>query len=505
MGAVVREGGVCGICGIWGKKDNDLVAGMMKSLRHRGPDGDGLRNHGTGTLGHTRLAIMDPAGGQQPIYSEDRGTAVVANGEIYNFPELRRSLQTRHGFRTRSDSEVLVHLYEEYGPRMVEHIDGMFAFAIADSRGIFMARDPIGIKPLYYSVDGQGSLAFFSELKATGGWYASVHEFPPGSWYHSDSDLHSYYRVPNPGPLSEDAGELARRLRKVVQSAVRRRLMSDVPLGTFLSGGLDSSIITRLVRDDHQNLHTFTAGFEGSSDLKAAREMSEILGTIHHQYVMSEDEVYDSLPDVIYHLESFDQDLVRSAIPCYFTSKIASDYVKVVLTGEGADELFAGYTYYREYAGARLGAELQRSVATMHNINLQRVDRLTMAHSIEARVPFLDLEVIDLAQRIPSELKLDGPHGMEKWILRKAFEEILPARILWRPKEQFDEGSGTVDMLGNTVATRFAESTARDHRRRFPDVHLRSVEEVYYHKLFTEIFPNHEEVARNTGRWALRP
>jgi asparagine synthase (glutamine-hydrolysing) len=286
--------------------------------------------------------------------------------------------------------------------------------------------------------------------------------------------------------------------------------MSDVPLGAFLSGGLDSSILVALARRQMDRLHTFSVGFEGSPDLVAARQVARHLDTIHHEYVLTEDDIVRELPRIIYHLESFDQDLVRSAIPTYFTARLAAEHVKVVLTGEGADELFAGYRYHREIRSAdELQRELTRSIAALHNINLQRVDRLTMAHSLEARVPFLDIRMIALAQQVPLAWKLRRlPDGrlIEKWILRKACEDLLPAEIVWRDKQQFDEGSGTVDVVGRRGSPNWLdEAAAESYAARHPAASLRSPEECTYHQILCDAFPQSSFIFDNVARWSARP
>ncbi|MEO1560298.1 MAG: asparagine synthase-related protein, partial [Cyanobacteria bacterium J06632_19] len=290
------------------------------------------------------------------------------------------------------------------------------------------------------------------------------------------------------------------------EESVIKRLMSDVPLGAFLSGGLDSSIIAAVAKQHKETLHTFSVGIGDSRDLEAARLVSNYLGTIHHEYVITPEEVNAKLPEIIYFLESFDQDLVRSSIPCYFTSRMAADYVKVILTGEGADELFAGYTYYKDIPDEEvLHKELRRSVSTLHNINLQRVDRMTMAHAIEGRVPFLDLNMIELGQQIPANLKLVGEPLVEKWILRKAFEDMLPSEIVWRKKEQFDEGSGTVDMLEEMLLHKMTTAEAQNYQAKYSHLNLRSAEECFYHNIFMDVFKNSEIVSSNVARWSERP
>lgn len=499
---------MCGIAGIWGNTHGkEQVKGMMKLMTHRGPDAEGMFvcSKGNGVLGHRRLSIMDPEGGNQPIYNEDYTKAVIANGEIYNFPRLRPELIKMHDFRTTNDSEAILHLYEEHGTSVVEHLDGMFAFAIADGDDIMIARDPIGIKPLYYGKK-DGAFMFASELKALSPYCDEIEEFAPGTLYHSSEGFKTYYEVPDIMPGEQPVEEYIKELRETLEASVVKRLMSDVPVGAFLSGGLDSSIICALARKHLPKLHTFSVGIEGSHDLEAARIVSRHLDTIHNEYILTEREVVEKLPEIIYYLESFDQDLVRSAFPCFFTSMVAAEHVKVILTGEGADELFAGYRYYKGISDEMLlHNELRRSVAALHNINLQRVDRMTMAHSIEGRVPFLDLDMIKLGQRIPARYKLMGEPPVEKWILRKAFEDLLPMEIVWRDKEQFDEGSGSVDLLSEYLKAAITEQEAASYCMDWPDMGVRSSEECYYHRLFMDVFERPEPVLSNVARWADRP
>jgi asparagine synthase (glutamine-hydrolysing) len=498
---------MCGITGIWGETDVSLVRKMMSLVRHRGPDAEGMfvSQNGSGVLGHRRLSIMDPEGGDQPIYNETKNMAVIANGEIYNFPHLRPELIKQHKFYTTSDSEAMVHLYEDHGVSMVEHLDGMYAFVIADEGNFYAARDPIGIKPLYLG-EINGSLIFASELKAFPSNCDMVQEFPPGTFFHSAQGFSTFYTVPELLSRQAPVEDYIEEIRETLEATVVKRLMSDVPLGAFLSGGLDSSLIAALARKHMDQLHTFSVGIEGSRDLEAARLVSNHLDTIHHEYIITEQEVREKLPEIIYYLESFDQDLVRSAIPCYFTSRLAADYVKVILTGEGADELFGGYSYYKDIGDSEfLHRELRRSVASLHNINLQRVDRMTMAHAIEGRVPFLDLTMIRLGQLIPTEMKIAGSPPIEKWILRKAFEDLLPKEIIWRVKEQFDEGSGTVEMLNGILTDVMGRTEIKNYRRRFPETELRSGEECHYHRILMEVFESPDFVFSNTGRWSQRP
>ena len=499
---------MCGIAGIWGTESENLVREMMNRMVHRGPDANGVFKSEYGCLGHQRLSIMDPEGGDQPIYSGDRSRAIIANGEIYNFPYLKEDLKTKHKFRTSNDSESALHLYEDLAMDSAAQLDGMFAFAISDGEQLFAARDPIGIKPLYYGkIDKQ--FIFASELKALSGIAEDVREFPPGNWYHSKHGFNTFYEVPDHQPRDYTVEESCKMIREKLEKAVVKRLMSDVPVGAFLSGGLDSSLICAIARQHVDELHTFSVGVEGSRDLEAARLVSRHIDSIHHEHVFDPEEVVEKMPEIVYWLESFDQDLVRSGIPCYFTSRLASKYVKVILTGEGADELFAGYTYYKDIGCFKdLHNELRRSVCSLHNVNLQRVDRLTMAHSIEGRVPFLDTELIEMAQKIPVEYKLKETrpgHFVEKWILRKACEDLLPKDIVWRDKEQFDEGSGTVDIISEGVKKIIEKTEADNYIETNGDKRLRSTEEAAYYKLLDEAYSGSETVLSNVARWSERP
>lgn len=496
---------MCGITGIWGRTDETLTRQIMDQLVHRGPDASGTASGTRSTLGHRRLSIMDVEGGTQPIWNEAGSESIAANGEIYNYRALRNDLEDRHAFTTTSDSEVPLHLYEDLGVEMVNRLDGMFAFILTDGEDVFAARDTVGIKPLYYGRSG-GDLVFSSELKGLAGCAEDVREFMPGTCFHSKTGFRRYRCIPKAEPEDLPAGEWIRQIRETLTEAIVKRLMSDVPLGAFLSGGLDSSIIAAVARRHMDALHTFSVGIEGSRDLEAARRVARHIDSIHHEYVFTPEDIRRHLPEIVYHLESFDKDLVRSAVPCYFVSRLAAEHVKVILTGEGADELFGGYAYYKNFESHMpLHEELYRSVSSLHNINLQRVDRLTMAHSIEGRVPFLDLDMIALGQRVPAGLKIlehaDG-RRIEKWILRKAFEDLLPEDIVWRTKEQFDEGSGTVDVLDAVSAEFMTASEAGAYVRAHPDAGIRSNEESVYHKLLCEAYPHPDAVLANVARWS---
>jgi asparagine synthase (glutamine-hydrolysing) len=483
---------MCGIAALWGHADQEVTEAIVSKLEHRGPDGRGVHvdpdRHWA--LGHRRLSIIDPPGGAQPILDARSASALVANGMIYNDEQLRREIG-EEAFSTATDSESILRSVQHWGADAAARLDGMFAFVLMHDEGLLAARDPIGIKPLYMGWVGDG-LAFASEVKALAGIADNIKEFPAGQIYDSRCGFRRYYDVPKTVSPEGTSDGIIDNLRRTLEAAVVKRLRSDVPLGAFLSGGLDSSIIAALAKRHLDVLHTFAVGLEGSADLLAARRVADHLGTIHHEYRICQDEVRRDLPEILFHLESFDRDLVRSAVPCWYVSKLASDRVKVVLTGEGADELFAGYTYYRDYDDPdALQQELSRSILRMHNINLQRVDRMTMAHGLEGRVPFLDTSMIEFAMAIPAELKLRGvgERRVEKWILRKAFEDLLPEDIVWRDKAQFDEGSGLADLLAAEAAARGGPAQGR------------SAEEAHYRSTLASTFDEPEPVLSLVAHW----
>lgn len=491
---------MCGIVALWGQTDTDSVDRIIDRLRHRGPDGRHVHVHDAGpgaTLGHARLAIIDPEGGRQPIVADDNGSALVCNGMIYNYRPLRAELGDQR-FATDSDSETVLRGFLRWGPMVAERLDGMFAFVLVDGDGhCLAARDPLGIKPLYWARLGDG-IAFASEIKALAGVAEHMEEFPAGCTWDSRHGLRRYYHLPAPGFVERTEDETLAAVRVGIERAVVKRLRSDVPLGAFLSGGLDSSIIAAIARRHVDRLHTYAVGLPGSSDLAAARLVAEHLDTIHHEHVIDPQEITAALPAVINHLESYDRDLVRSAVPTWFAARLAAREMKVVLTGEGADELFAGYGYCAEYDDpVALQQELHRSLATMHNINLQRVDRMTMAHSLEARVPFLDREMVALAMTVPAELKQRPEQGCdgEKWVLRKACEDLLPAEIVWRGKLQFDQGSGFADYLARHAEEQVGAGAVA------PDDDGCCPEESLYRRLLADSVGDADRILSLTSHW----
>jgi asparagine synthase (glutamine-hydrolysing) len=504
-----KENIMCGFVCLWNVGDEALAGRMIEKIAHRGPDAVEVATlpGAPVIMAHCRLSIIGPADGKQPMYQT--GDLLVANGEIYNHQDLRAILG-ESAFETASDSEAILHLFRSGELRWVSKLDGMFAFVLATKERIIAARDPLGIKPLYLARIGDG-FAFASELKAFDGMPVDVVEaIPPGTLYDTRDGWRQWYRTPHGAAEAEegfDVSGTAHELRLVLEEAVAKWMVADVEVGSFLSGGLDSSIIAaiaqKVLRETGKGpLKTFSVGTEGSPDLIAARGVAEHIGSEHYEYAFTVEDVIETLPHVIYHLESADVDLVRSAIPTLFAARLARAHVKAVLTGEGADELFAGYAYHHAYVDdpRALADELTRSLGTMHNINLQRVDRVTMAESLEARTPFLDRDLIDFAQAIPASLKLcrTDPQAVEstgetteKWILRKACADLLPVDLVWRKKAQFDEGSGTVDALREALK-RIAGSVAEVSREE---------EAAIYERMLREQYEDADRIIENAGQW----
>ena len=481
--------------------DISRVSTAVERICHRGPDGSGLHTVGDAVLGHRRLSIIDVAGGRQPLLSEDGRVALVCNGEIYNHESLRARLEERHVFSSRSDSEVIVHLYEETGADCVTALDGMFAFVLTDGVRLLAARDPLGIKPLYMGRDGEGGLWFASEIKALVGPCSEIEEFPPGHVFTQDGGLRRWFDPPWSQPLDHPAPFHAPALTQGLSRAVEKRLMSDVPFGVSLSGGLDSSLIAALMRPYVDELHSFSVGLAGAPDLAAARHVARHLGTRHHEYIYTPAEVIAVLETVIAHLESYDPALLRSAVPTFFVSRLAADHVKMVLNGEGADEVFAGYRHFATIDDpAALQGESVRLLSGLHNLNLQRVDRMTMAHGLEGRVPFLDMDFVERATAFDPRLKLHGRDRPEKWLLRTAFEGVLPDTILWRTKQEFAQGCGSEWTLREHCEAIVSDAELSDAGRRFPIDTPGSKEAYHYRRIFEEMFPG-EPLRRTVGRW----
>lgn len=481
----------------------ELGEQLLSRLHHRGPDGSGTRQVGPTWLGHTRLAIVDLDGGEQPLRSADGRRWVVANGEIYNHEELRASLGGR--FATRSDSEVVLRVLERHGTAGIHDLRGMYAFCSATGDGeVVLARDPLGVKPLYWVRHDDRVLAASELVAFPDDLRALVEEFPPGHHWTPSGGLVAFVDLRTdplgldapPQPPFADREEARVAIRETLVRSIAERTMADVPVGVFLSGGLDSSIVAavlaraaRATTGPGTVVRSFAAGTEGSPDLAAARVVAEHLGLEHHERVYTDDDVVAVLPEVVRSIESYEPSLVRSAVPNYLLAELAAEHLKVVLTGEGADELFAGYHHFREMDAATLDTALADGVAGLHHLNLQRCDRVTMAHGLEARVPFLSRELLAVAQRVPVAWKLLGEDGQEqaqeKALLREAFAGWLPESILWRRKEQFGDGSGTADVMARQAARLVPD--ADWERVRIPGLPpARSREELGYQRIFAD-------------------
>jgi asparagine synthase (glutamine-hydrolysing) len=500
------------------------VVALAKMLRHRGPDWSGVHvqeledSNGRGVvniLAHERLAIVDPEGGAQPLLNEAENVALSVNGEIYNHRSLEKSLTGDHEFATRSDCEVIVHLYEERGPDFVGDLDGVFAFVLADkdTGDVVAARDPIGVVPLYWGHGSDGSLWFASEMKALQTVCPRFEQFPPGHVY-ANGELRRYY---DPSWRNTDvlptATPSAGRIREGLDRAVVKRLMSDVPFGVLLSGGLDSSLVSaivtrhadRRVEDDGRSpawwprIHSFCIGLEGAPDLESAREVAEFLGTAHHELHYTIEEGIDALSDVIYHIETYDVTTIRASTPMYLMArKIKAMGIKMVLTGEGADEIFGGYLYFHKAPSPEeFFAETVRKVQALNNYDCLRANKSMAAWGVEARVPFLDREFLDLAMSIDPLLKMTSNNSrrIEKHVLREAFDaagdSYLPDPVLWRQKEQFSDGVGYgwIDALKDHAEQQVSDDLfdAREHR--FPENTPQTKEAYHYRSIFEDHFP----------------
>ncbi len=508
---------MCGIvCAFDLKQDSESLRPQMlemsKRVRHRGPDWSGIYKSDNAILGHERLAIVDPASGKQPLYSEDNTLILAANGEIYNHLELRKQFEGKYQFKTESDCEIILALYQVKGSNFVDELNGIFAFALYDSSNdnYFIARDHMGIIPLYMGWDKYGTFYVASELKALEGVCAKIELFPPGHYWRSgDKTPTQWYKrewvdfenVKNNPTRIED-------IHDALSDAVHRQLMSDVPYGVLLSGGLDSSITSALAKkfsskrvgsENKQQawwpqLHSFSVGLEGSPDLAAAKKVSQHIGSIHHEVVFSIQEGLDAIRDVIYHLETYDITTVRASTPMFLMARsIKSHGIKMVLSGEGADELFGGYLYFHKAPSAEeFHKETVRKLYKLHQYDCLRANKSLAAWGIEGRVPFLDKEFIDVAMRINPLDKMINKERMEKWVVRKAFEDYLPESVAWRQKEQFSDGVGYswIDTLKEMVEGEITDEQMENAHFRFPLQTPQNKEEFYYRVIFEEHFPS---------------
>ncbi len=511
---------MCGIVGAFDIKKNtepfrNQILQMSKTLRHRGPDWSGIYSGDKAILAHERLAIVDPLSGNQPLFSKDGKLALAVNGEIYNHKEIRAKYEGKYEFLTQSDCEVILALYRDKGPDFLEELNGIFAFALYDIENdcYLIGRDHIGIIPLYQGWDDEGRFYVASELKALEGVCTEIRTFLPGtSYYSKTNETKTWYTREwkdydavknNPTDLAE--------LRHALESAVKRQLMSDVPYGVLLSGGLDSSIIAavtqkfagkRIESDDTQEawwprLHSFAVGLRGSPDLAAARKAADFIGTVHHEIFFTVQEGLDAIRDVIYHLETYDITTIRASTPMYLLSRaIKSMGIKMVLSGEGSDELFGGYLYFHKAPDAKeLHEETVRKLSKLHLYDCLRANKSLAAWGVEGRVPFLDKEFIDVAMRMNPTDKLSGKAGngrIEKWALREAFKDMLPPEICWRQKEQFSDGVGYswIDSIKKLTEEKTTDEQFSRAADRYPINPPMTKEQYYYRTIFEEFFPS---------------
>ena len=506
---------MCGILAIIGKgKDEALVKQLSKRMSHRGPDESDLHVTEKGhILSHERLSIIDLTTGRQPIQGT-KNAWMVHNGEIYNHQNLRNTVLSDHTFRTTSDSEVIVHLYEKFGYDFCHMLDGMFAFVVINGDDYIAGRDPLGIKPLYYGLDERGRIYFASEMKALAGQCQTFSTFPPGHYYTPQTGFVKYYK-----PQWEDASKAVEKvnmqaIREVLTASVKKRLMSDVPVGVLLSGGLDSSLISsiasRLMKEKDEKLKSFSIGLDTNSpDVEAARRVAEFLGREHHGVHFTIEQGIEVLDKLIWHLETYDVTSVRASTPMYFLSEaIRKQGVKVVLSGEGADEIFGGYLYFRNAPSvAEFQAETIVRVQNLFTADLLRADKSTMAHGLEARVPFLDKEFLELAIKIEPQQKQPKTYdGIEKYILREAFntpeQPYLPDDVLWRQKEQFSDGVGYswIDALIDYCSERVSDEEMERANERFPYNTPVTKEAYFYRSIFHKHFPQ-VSAAQTVRKW----
>ncbi len=514
---------MCGITAIFNIKEQtpelrEKALEMSRRLRHRGPDWSGIWCGGSCILTHERLSIVDPQSGRQPLFSPDRKQVLAVNGEIYNHQAIREAMKGLYEFQTGSDCEVILALYKMKGIDFLEDISGIFAFALYDEAedSFLIARDPIGVESLYIGSDAEGRVYVASELKALEGQCDDYRPFPPGHYYYSkDRQMKRWYKrdwmeydsvKDNPVDIDD--------LRVSLLSAVKRQMMSDVPYGVLLSGGLDSSIISavakkyarkRIETDDVHDawwpqLHSFAIGLKGAPDLERAREVAQYIGTVHHEINYTVQEGLDVLKDVIYHIETYDITTVRASTPMFLLARVIKSMgIKMVLSGEGADEVFGGYLYFHKAPDAQaFHEETVRKLDKLHLYDCLRANKSLMAWGVEGRVPFLDKEFLDVAMRLNPQAKMCPGSVIEKRILREAFSDMLPESILWRQKEQFSDGVGYswIDSLKALVETQVSDNEMAEAAVRFPINPPRNKEEYYYRSIFESHFPS-ESAARS--------
>ncbi|MFO7868359.1 MAG: asparagine synthase B [Bacteroidales bacterium] len=508
---------MCSVLGIFDiktdiKKLREQALELSRKMRHRGPDCSGIYCDEHAILAHERLSIVDPTKGAQPLYSPDKKHVVIVNGEIYNHREIREYTSDTYEYQTESDSEVILALYQKKGVDCIEDLSGIFSFILYDieKQEFFVARDHMGIIPLYYGRDKYGQLFFSSELKALEGVCMQYQEFLPGHYYSStigelvrwyERDWFAYKAVMDNSASIDD-------LADALENSVHRQLMSDVPYGVLLSGGLDSSITSALAKKfskmrvetkDKQEawwpqLHSFAIGLEGSPDLFAAQKVADHIGTIHHEIHFTLQEGLDAIRDVIYHIETYDVTTIRASTPMFLLARVIKSMgIKMVLSGEGADEIFGGYLYFHKAPNAEeFHEETVRKLSKLHMYDCLRANKTLAAWGVEGRVPFLDKEFLDVAMRVNPQEKMITPSRMEKWLIRKGFEDYLPDSVVWRQKEQFSDGVGYgwIDMLKEMTTESVTDVEMDNAAFRFPINTPRTKEEYFYRAIFYECFPS---------------
>lgn len=486
---------------------------MSKRIRHRGPDWSGIYCGDKAILAHERLAIVDPQSGQQPLYSKDGKLVLAVNGEIYNHQSIRDRQAGSYEFLTKSDCEVILSLYREKGINFIEDLNGIFAFALYDiEKDVYLiARDHEGIIPLYMGWDKNGTFYVASEMKALEGYCETIKSFPPGQYFYSkDGELKTWYKRDwMEYDAVKDNTSSIEELRNALENAVKRQLMTDVPYGVLLSGGLDSSIVSAVAKKFASQrvesgdklgawwpqLHSFAVGLKGAPDLLAAKKVADHIGTVHHEINFTVQEGLDAVRDVIYHIETYDVTTVRASTPMYLLARVIKSMgIKMVLSGEGADEIFGGYLYFHKAPNAEeLHKETVRKLSKLHMYDCLRANKSLSAWGVEGRVPFLDKEFMDVAMRLNPKDKLSGTIGkIEKWILRKAFEDYLPEEVAWRQKEQFSDGVGYswIDTLKELTSQKVTDEQMSHAAERFPINPPMTKEEYYYRTIFEEHFPS---------------
>ena len=509
---------MCGIIGLFNSKggSNSLrnnILEMSKKIRHRGPDWSGIYSSDQVIFAHERLAIVDPQSGVQPLYNSDQTLILAVNGEIYNHQELKKNEVPDYPFLTQSDCEVILALYQKKGIDFIEDLNGIFAFALYDQQNdvYLIARDHMGIIPLYMGWDKEDRFYIASELKALEGVCNRIQEFLPGHYLYSRDGQHlqRWYQRDwmDYDQVKDNTSDIAT-LRNALEQAVHRQLMSDVPYGVLLSGGLDSSIISavtkkfaarRIESNDMQQawypqLHSFAVGLKGSPDLAAAKKVAVHIGSVHHEIHFTVQEGLDAIRDVIYHLETYDVTTVRASTPMYLLARVIKSMgIKMVLSGEGADEIFGGYLYFHKAPDAKaFHEETVRKLSKLHLYDCLRANKSLAAWGIEGRVPFLDKEFMDVAMRLQPADKMARDGKMEKWILRKAFEDYLPQSIVWRQKEQFSDGVGYnwIDSLKAEAEKTVSDEQLKTASQVFPIQPPQTKEEYRYRTIFSELFPS---------------